>query len=126
MITITSTEALAEFCESLADADFDAPTGMPDTSLQSLPPELANALMQYEASAKQLESSLTELADQLDPVVYETLEGNLYTIDRAIHEARVALSTDPQSEYLNTHLADSMMRKVRLLQQVTQLASNRI
>lgn len=110
-----------------SDADFDAASSrLPSLSLRSLPPELAEALIEYEASAKQLEASLHELADQLDPVVYETLEGNLYTIDRAIHEARVALSSDPQSEYLNAHLADSMMRKVRLLQQVTQLASNQI
>ena len=43
-----------------------------------------------------------------------------------VFEARVALGNDPQSEYLNAHLADSMMRKVRLLRQVTQLASNHI
>lgn len=109
-----------------ADAGLEMASNRPSLSLQSLPPELADAIIEYEASAKQLEATMKELAAQLDPVVYETLEGNLYTIDRAIHEARVALSADPQSEYLNAHLADSMMRKVRLLQQVTQLASNQI
>jgi hypothetical protein len=89
-------------------------------------PELADALADYEASVAQLEASLLGYADRMDSRLYETIEGNLETIDRAIFEARVALNDDPKSEYLNAHLQDSMMRKVRLLRQVTQLAGNHI
>jgi hypothetical protein len=97
-----------------------------ELTMNSLPPELADALADYEASVAQLEASLLAQADRMDSSLYETIEGNLDTIDQAIFEARLALGENPQSEYLNAHLADSMMRKVRLLRQVTQLANNRI
>jgi hypothetical protein len=97
-----------------------------ELTMSSLPPEIAAALADYEASVAQLEASLLSYADRMDSQLYETIEGNLETMDRAIYEARVALNDDPQSEYLNAHLADSMMRKVRLLRQVTQLAGNHI
>jgi hypothetical protein len=109
-----------------SDRSMDERVGPMNVSMNALPPDLADALANYEASVAQLETTLRSFSDSMDPQLYETIEGNLDTIDRAIFEARVALSNDPQSEYLNAHLADSMMRKVRLLRQVTQLASNHI
>jgi hypothetical protein len=107
------------------DSAIDAALTVP-VRTDNLPPEIAAALTDYAKSVAQLELALEQLADRLDPVSYESIQGNLYTIDRAIFEARSALSADPQSEYLNAHLANSMARKVRLLQQATRLASNRI
>lgn len=110
----------------MAEGDSGAATILPQPASMDLPPEVATALSDYEQSVRQLELALEQLADRMDPVSYESIQGNLVTIDRAIFEARSALSADPQSEYLNVHLANSMMRKVRLLQQATRLASNQI
>jgi hypothetical protein len=110
----------------LAEADTRGDAVPIQVRTDGLPPEIAAALADYAESVAQLELALEQVADRLDPVSYESIQGNLYTLDRAILEARSALSADPQSEYLNAHLANSMLRKVRLLQQATRLASNRI
>lgn len=109
----------------LARPTLDAAPIVP-VRMENLPPEVVSALADYAQSVTQLEAALERVADRMDPESYESIQGNLYTIDRAIFEAHAALNADPQSEYLNAHLANSMARKVRLLQQATRLASNQI
>lgn len=66
-----------------------------------------------------LERVLQEGRSQLDPQTIRTIEANLRLVDQAIAEARAAVEKDPNSEYLNTYLAESMRRKLSLLRQST-------
>jgi hypothetical protein len=49
------------------------------------------------------------------------VEEKLALIDKAIDEARQALSTDPSNAYLNRHLAGTMRRKLDLLRRTAAL-----
>jgi anti-sigma factor RsiW len=79
-------------------------------------------LAAYDATVAELERVLVENRDRLAPATVEALEQSLATIDRAIEEARVALEADPASKYLNSHLANTMRRKVLLLSRAVTLA----
>ena len=50
------------------------------------------------------------------------IEQNLAVIDKAIDQAQRALLADPANLYLNTHLAETMRRKLDLLRQAATLA----
>ena len=95
-------------------------------SRSQLSPKMQEAFLQYERSVVQLEAALTEMSGQMDTTTMEAITGNLEIIDQAIFEARVALSEDPRNDYLSSHLANSMQRKLRLLTRATRLASNEI
>lgn len=77
----------------------------------------------YDAAVAELERVLEEGRSRLDSSTVMVLEQSLATIDRAIAEARAALSTDPTNEYLSQHLSATMNQKVRLLRQATRLAT---
>jgi hypothetical protein len=49
------------------------------------------------------------------------IEQNLAAIDRAIAQAQGALLADPANLYLNTHLAETMRRKLELLRRAATL-----
>jgi hypothetical protein len=51
------------------------------------------------------------------------LEQNLALIDRAIAQAQRAVAADSANVYLNTHLAETMRRKIDLLRQAAALVS---
>ena len=55
------------------------------------------------------------------PPRFELIEMNLAAIDRAIAQAQQALNADPANMYLNTHLAETMRRKLELLRQAAAL-----
>lgn len=74
-------------------------------------------------SILELERLLVEHGGDLDPETRSLVVDNLEVIDQAIREAREALAGDPRSDYLQTHLTQSMKQKVRLLQNATRLAS---
>ena len=62
---------------------------------------------------------------QLNPVTIRKLERSLAVIDSAIAEAKRALALDPQSPYLNHHLADTMRRKLEFLREANRIATAR-
>ncbi|HTR20258.1 MAG TPA: anti-sigma factor [Gemmatimonadales bacterium] len=64
-------------------------------------------------------------AGRIDSATVATLEHSLAVIDSAITEARVALAQDPNSPYLNHHLAATMRRKFEFLRQAGTIASAR-
>ncbi len=77
----------------------------------------------HEEAISELRKVLARQRDQLDPATIRTLESNLAIIDLAIDQARRALAADSANTYVKEHLAETMRRKVELLQRATMLAS---
>jgi hypothetical protein len=77
----------------------------------------------HEVAIAELRKVLMSKRNQLDPATIRTLEANLAIIDIAIDQARRALAADSANTYVKEHLADTMRRKVELLQRATMLAS---
>ena len=77
-------------------------------------------------SIGELEAALQRYGDHLDPDTREAIAQNLELIDSAIADAILALKEDPNSDYLQSHIATSMELKVRLLEDATRLASMEI
>lgn len=98
----------------------DAPAAAREMAATSSP--LPVQFASYEATVRTLEQELELRRADLDPATVAVVEENLRIIDRAIEEARAALADDPSSSYLTTHLAQTMQRKVELLQRATTLA----
>ena len=71
----------------------------------------------------QLRTTLNENRAQLSDSTVRILEKNLAIIDSAIAEARRALDQDPNNNYLNHHLADTMRRKADLLRRASALGA---
>ncbi len=76
-----------------------------------------------EEAIAELRKVLARERDRLDPATIRTLEANLAIIDLAIDQAKRALAADPADTYVKEHLAETMRRKVELLQRATLLAS---
>jgi tetratricopeptide (TPR) repeat protein len=77
----------------------------------------------YDQAVAELEQALAEGRGRLDPRTLRILEQNLRTIDKAIDEARRAVDADPANEWLRSHLASTMKRKVDLLRTATMLTA---
>jgi len=75
----------------------------------------------YAAAVADLERVLAGGRGQLDSATVRVIEQNLAVIDRAIAQAQQALQADPANMYLNTHLAETMRRKLDLLRQAATL-----
>jgi tetratricopeptide (TPR) repeat protein len=75
----------------------------------------------YESAIAQLERVLEVGRERLDTATVRKVEEKLALIDKAIDEARQALSTDPSNAYLNRHLAGTMRRKLDLLRRTAAL-----
>lgn len=80
------------------------------------------AFAEYEAAVAELERILDEMGDRIDPATRSAFDENLAIIDGAIRQTRRALESDPNDVYLNTHLANTMQRKIDVLQGATRLA----
>lgn len=80
-----------------------------------------SASQSYAAAVADLERVLAGGRGQLDTTTVRVIEENLAAIDRAIAQAQRALNADPANLYLNTHLADTMRRKLELLRQAAAL-----
>ena len=52
------------------------------------------------------------------------IERNLATIDSAIVQAQRAVAADSANAYLNSHLAETMRRKLELLRQAAALVTS--
>ena len=79
------------------------------------------ASQSYSAAIADLERVLAGGRGQLDTTTVRVIEQNLAAIDRAIAQAQQALLADPANLYLNTHLAETMRRKLDLLRQAATL-----
>ena len=75
----------------------------------------------YDSAVNELESVLEHNRNQLDTSTVRVLEQNLAIIDRAIAEARNALSQEPGNQYLSRYLDAAMQRKVQLLRRATSV-----
>lgn len=80
-----------------------------------------SASQSYAAAVADLERVLAGGRGQLDTTTVRVIEQNLATIDRAIAQAQRALLADPANLYLNTHLAETMRRKLDLLRHAATL-----
>jgi anti-sigma factor RsiW len=75
----------------------------------------------YESAIAQLEGVLDVGRERLDTATVRKVEEKLGLIDKAIDEARQALSADPSNAYLNRYLAGTMRRKLDLLRRTAAL-----
>ncbi|HEY7612395.1 MAG TPA: anti-sigma factor [Gemmatimonadales bacterium] len=82
-----------------------------------------SAVQSYDAAVGDLERVLEQGRGRLDTATVRVLEQNLAIIDRAIADARRAVAADSANVYLNTHLAETMRRKVDLLRQAAALVA---
>ena len=80
-----------------------------------------NAAESYAAAVADLERVLASGRGQLDTTTIKVIEQNIAAIDQAIAQAQRALEADPANMYLNTHLAETMRRKLELLRQAATL-----
>lgn len=79
----------------------------------------------YSLFVEDLEQRLEAGRGVLDAETVQVLEQSLGKIDFAIEQARYALEQDPNSTYLNQHLASARARKLRLLEDATALVAAR-
>jgi hypothetical protein len=77
----------------------------------------------YDAAVEDLERILAEGRGRLDTTTVKVLEQNLAIIDQALAQARRAVAADSANIYLNSHLAETMRRKIDLLRQAAALVS---
>jgi len=80
-----------------------------------------SASQSYAAAVADLERVLAGGRGQLDTTTVRVIEQNLAAIDQAIAQAQRALLADPANLYLNTHLAETMRRKLDLLRHAATL-----
>jgi anti-sigma factor RsiW len=97
-------------------ATIAAPAGTPATINAS-----NSASQSYAAAVADLERVLAGGRGQLDTTTVRVIEQNLAAIDQAIAQAQRALVADPANLYLNTHLAETMRRKLDLLRHAATL-----
>jgi anti-sigma factor RsiW len=78
----------------------------------------------YDQAVADLVRVLDEQRELLDPETVAVIEQNLAIIDRAIERSLAALRTDPESDYLRSHLEQTMRQKLTLLQHATAIPSS--
>jgi anti-sigma factor RsiW len=94
----------------------------PAATTQVVPAALRpTASQSYAAAVADLERVLAQGRGRLDTTTVRVIEQNLAAIDRAIAEAQRALQADSANLYLNSHLAETMRRKLDLLRQAAAL-----
>jgi hypothetical protein len=104
-------------------------TGTPFVARPAAPPVIRNASDRraraggYDEAVADLERVLESGRGRLDSSTVRVLERNLATIDSALVQARRAVAADSANVYLNSHLAETMRRKLELLRQAADLVS---
>lgn len=102
--------------------------GTPGAPFRSIP---AGWSMRADSSADRAVAELRlalaagQQTGRLRPATVRKIEHSLAVIDTAIAEARRALVLDPNSAYLNHHLADTMRRKLQFLREANRIATAR-
>jgi hypothetical protein len=89
-----------------------------------LTPSRRAAGQSYAAAVADLEGVLTAGRGRLDSTTVRVIERNLATIDSAIAQAQRAVAADSANAYLNSHLAETMRRKLELLRQAAALVTS--
>jgi hypothetical protein len=89
-----------------------------------LTPSRRAAGLSYDAAVADLEGVLTAGRGRLDSTTVRVIERNLATIDSAIAQAQRAVAADSANAYLNSHLAETMRRKLELLRQAAALVTS--
>ena len=105
----------------------------PSVRAPSRPPSVQSAAWSSKADSSadlavdQVRLALAEgqRTGRLNATTVHKLEHSLAVIDSAIAEARRALVLDPQSAYLNHHLADTMRHKLEFLREANRIATAR-
>jgi len=98
-------------------------------TLQGADPRITQAFIGAAASTdqavKELRTALEagQRTGRLSPRTVAKLQYSLAVIDSSIAQAQRALAQDPQSAYLNLHLADTMRRKIEFLRQANRVAA---
>jgi hypothetical protein len=109
------------------------PAGVPDATARAAPAPVPvvtvasgprTATRGYDAAVADLERVLDAGRGRLDTTTVRVIERNLAAIDSAIAQARRAVAADSANLYLNSHLAETMHRKLELLRQVAALVSS--
>ncbi len=85
-----------------------------------LPVGMQGAYDEYQEAAQELQDVIEAGREILDAETIQVLEENLAVIDKAISESAAALAQDPASPVLRRILADSMRRRVQLLQKTAE------
>jgi len=75
----------------------------------------------YDAAVRELEAAVVAGRSRLDSTTVRVVTEKLALIDRAIAEAERAVASDPASNYLNGHLAETRLRKLQLLRRTAAL-----
>ena len=78
----------------------------------------------YDQAVADLTLVLEARRQFLDQETIDVLEENLAIIDRAIERSLEALRTAPQSDYLRSHIEQTMRQKMTLLQHATARSSS--
>lgn len=76
----------------------------------------------FDQAITALEVEYRSRREDLAPETIRVVERNLAIIDQAIAEAREALTADPSSGFLSTHLANTLRQKLDLLRQAATIA----
>ncbi len=82
------------------------------------------AARSYDVAVADLGRVLDAGRGRLDTTTVRVIERNLATIDSAIAQAQRAVAADSANLYLNSHLAETMRRKLELLRQAAALVSS--
>jgi hypothetical protein len=98
-------------------------TDFPPVGAQSEAPPLTFGDAAYEAAIADLQQTLADARQRLDPDTVRVFDQNMETIDRAIAQCREALAADPGNAYLNTYLAQARARKLALLRHAAAVAT---
>ncbi len=98
-----------------------SPSGSPRVALSS---SRQAAGRSYDAAVADLEGVLATGRGRLDSTTVRVIERNLATIDSAIAQAQRAVAADSANVYLNSHLAETMRRKLELLRQAAALVTS--
>ncbi|MCI0436746.1 MAG: zf-HC2 domain-containing protein [Gemmatimonadetes bacterium] len=79
-----------------------------------------------QAMIAQLEHTLSENRESLDPMTIAVLESNLQIIDAAIAQAVQALDRDPNNAYLRQHLGNTVDKKIAVLRRAAAIERSEI
>lgn len=128
IVLVAATVVVARFVARSTSAPAPVATSTPAPSTQAQPVAWpARADSSADIAVAQLQLSLREgqRTGRLSPITVHKLEHSLAVIDSAIAEARRALEVDPNSSYLNHHLADTMRQKMEFLREANRIATAR-
>jgi anti-sigma factor RsiW len=128
IVLVAATVVVARFVARSTSAPAPVATATPAPTTQAQPVAWpARADSSGDLAVAQLQLALREgqRTGRISPITVQKLEHSLAVIDSAIAEARRALDVDPNSSYLNHHLADTMRLKMEFLREANRIATAR-